>query len=440
MRDPTGPDFISDLPQSIIESILTRLPIRDAVRTSILSSKWRYKWATITQLVFNDKCVALYNDQDAEVVEKHLIDFITRALFLHKGPIHKFELSSACLPSCPDVDQWILFLSRNGIKELVLDLEQSEWFRIPSCLFQCRKLTHLELCKCEFDPPSTFKGFASLKSLKLHQVLVSPDVIESLISSCPLLESLEFTYADGLALSISAPNLKYLCLDGEFKDISLENTQSLVELFIDMYVPDYIANHHDQVTEYLGQSSSCKFTKFLGKVPLLEKLTGKVYFTKYLSIGLHLGRQLAITYNHLKFIELGQVNFEDEKEILVVLLLINSAPNLEEFQISPGSPTPPDSLTDTEEADDLNLWEKESLLRCKFEKLRVVKMKDMCGFSHEMELIKFLLSRSSVLETMYVIPSVNVINGRMNILIELVRFRRASAQAEILFIKNKALM
>ncbi|XP_058183590.1 uncharacterized protein LOC131301366 isoform X3 [Rhododendron vialii] len=35
-----GKDIISDLPRNIIESILQRMPVRDAARTSILSSKW----------------------------------------------------------------------------------------------------------------------------------------------------------------------------------------------------------------------------------------------------------------------------------------------------------------------------------------------------------------------------------------------------------------
>ena len=124
MDDVSSPDLISDLPQSIIEGILTRLPIRDAVRTSILSSKWRYKWATLTQLVFDEKCVILSNDRCE--VEDSLVKFITKALFLHQGPIHKFQLTTTHLQCCPDIDQWLLFLSRNDIKELVLELGEGE--------------------------------------------------------------------------------------------------------------------------------------------------------------------------------------------------------------------------------------------------------------------------------------------------------------------------
>lgn len=265
------PDLISDLPQSIIESILTRLPIRDAVRTSILSSKWRYKWASITQLVFDEKCVPFCSDQDFD--EKSLIEFITRALFLHEGPIHKFQLTTSYLQSCPDIDQWILFLSRNDIKELVLELGEGDWFRVPASLFCCKKLTHLELFRCELDPPPSFKGFLFMKNLTLHQVSVYPDVIENLITSCPLLENLSLSYFDSLALNINAPNLKYLFLEGEFRDINLENAPLLSSMSVAMYMTDDNFEHFEQ-------SSSCNFDKFLGGLPRLETLTGHIYFTK----------------------------------------------------------------------------------------------------------------------------------------------------------------
>lgn len=416
-----GEDFISDLPQSILENILTRLPIRDSVRTCILSSKWRYKWATLTELVFDENCVPISSDRVP--VEKSLVKFITRALFLHQGPIHKFQLSTVHLQSCPDIDQWLLFLSRNDIRELVLELGEGEWFRVPSSLFNSRKLTRLELFRCEFDPPLTFTGFPCLRSLNLHQVLVAPEAIESLISGCPLLESLSLSYFDSLDLNICAPKLKYLCLEGEFKDIHLESTPLLVSMSIAMYMTDDIAEHFEQ-------TSSCNFLKILGGVPHLEKLVGYIYFTKYLSIGDDPGR-LPITYNHLKVIELYQVSFEDMKEILVVIRLITNSPNLKELHISGSSNT-----LAAIEAPDLDFWEKEYHADCSFKQLKLVKMTDISGVPHEMELIKFLLRNSPVLEIMSITPCTFVTERKVNMLIELVRFKRASPQAEIIFIQN----
>ncbi|XVF43337.1 hypothetical protein PTKIN_Ptkin02bG0032500 [Pterospermum kingtungense] len=46
-------DKISNLPDNITEQILGRMPIRDAVRTSVLSTNWRDKWTTLSDLVFD---------------------------------------------------------------------------------------------------------------------------------------------------------------------------------------------------------------------------------------------------------------------------------------------------------------------------------------------------------------------------------------------------
>ncbi|KAI3737710.1 hypothetical protein L2E82_27720 [Cichorium intybus] len=60
--------------------------------------------------------------------------FISRFLFLHDGPINRFSLSTSYLQSSPDVDQWLPFLSRKDVKELVLQLGEGECFRAPSFL------------------------------------------------------------------------------------------------------------------------------------------------------------------------------------------------------------------------------------------------------------------------------------------------------------------
>lgn len=46
-------DSISNLPSSVIEHILSYLPMRDAAKTSILCKEWRYKWLSVSHLVFD---------------------------------------------------------------------------------------------------------------------------------------------------------------------------------------------------------------------------------------------------------------------------------------------------------------------------------------------------------------------------------------------------
>ncbi|KAJ6356987.1 hypothetical protein OIU78_004979 [Salix suchowensis] len=121
-------------------------------------------------------------------------------------------------------------------------------------------------------------------------------------------------------------------------------------LLVAMSVAMYL---NDDIAECFEQSSSCNFIKFLGGVPRLERLAGHIYFTKYLSIGDYPGSQ-AITYSHLKIIELYQVSFEDMKEIRVVLRLITNSPNLKELRVSGLS-----TAVASAEALDLEFWAKD---------------------------------------------------------------------------------
>lgn len=94
-------DIIRGLPEDVLKNILARLSVRDAVRTSILSSKWRYKWATIPHLIFNDECLPSTHDSHCHY---KLVNIVDEVLLLHKGPIQKFKLSNSQLKTCLDID------------------------------------------------------------------------------------------------------------------------------------------------------------------------------------------------------------------------------------------------------------------------------------------------------------------------------------------------
>lgn len=89
------------------------------------------------------------------------------------------------------------------------------------------------------------------------------------------------------------------------------------------------------------------------------------------------------------------------------------------------------------EAPDLEFWNDTWPSNCTLAKLQVVKMTDLFGVPSEMEFAKFLLENSPVLETLSITPSAYVTkDGRIDMLIEFVRFRRASPLAEVIFTED----
>ncbi|KAK4383959.1 Retrovirus-related Pol polyprotein from transposon TNT 1-94 [Sesamum angolense] len=173
-------DRISNLPSNVIDNILTLLPLHDAVRTSVLSKGWQYKWVTVPYLVF-DWTFNLSGNYSIESI-------IYQVLLLHRGPIVKFKFCG--FKFGPDINNWLYFLSDHRVEELVLmnSVYNPEQWLISHNLFTFDHLMHLFLANVEVRLPSTFKGFRRLLSLDLISVEFEPEELNMFISKCPMLD------------------------------------------------------------------------------------------------------------------------------------------------------------------------------------------------------------------------------------------------------------
>ncbi|MBA0855519.1 hypothetical protein Goshw_014978, partial [Gossypium schwendimanii] len=59
-------DRISSFPDHILFHILSFLPIKDAVRTSIISTKWRYLFASISTIKFDGSLMSGLTDRNVD--------------------------------------------------------------------------------------------------------------------------------------------------------------------------------------------------------------------------------------------------------------------------------------------------------------------------------------------------------------------------------------
>lgn len=315
-------DRLSSLPGHIIDQILSQLSIRDAVRTSVLSTKWRYKWATLPNLVFDNHCISL-TSQDQAVIKSKLVSIIDHVLLLHTGPVYKFRLSHRDLVGVTDIDRWILHLSRSPIREFVLEIWKGQRYKLHSCLFSCQNLTHLELFNCLVRPPPTFHGFKNLKSLDLQHITMGQDVFEHLITSCPLLERLTLMNFDGFShLNINATSLLFFDIGGVFDDVSFKNTFQLALVSIGLYAKDKIGKRPGYTSNLI---------KFFAHLPHIRRLEIQSYFLKYLAVG-DVPLKLPSPCVDLGYLSL-RINFDDCEENKAALCLLRSSPNLQELEI-----------------------------------------------------------------------------------------------------------
>lgn len=410
---------IDGLPVNVIETILSSLPVRDAVRTTILSKKWRYAWVGIPKLVFDDTLFKKSAVNQRPNINK-LIFTIYQVLLLHHGPIHEFTLSISELESCSEIDQLILHLSRNSVEKFTLYIWKGELYKVPSSLFSCMKLMHLNLRSCVFKPPMTFRGLSKLTCLEFDEVIVAPEVFGNFISSCPLLERLslissaEFDY-----LEINAPKLRYLCFRVKLKSLRLKNVLLLVDVSIAL---KQIAE-----VEYVEERETSDVILFFDCLRHIENLLMGYHFLKILAAG-GVPQKLPASLVHLKFLELEEIFLGALDEISFTFCLIRSSPNLEKITVKMFGGTAEvlgtvlDFLLE-QDYSDVNL-----------NQLRVVKIEGLSGMHPELEFVKLLLTKSPKLEKMLIDPNLgNVADKGLQMLKDLIQFERASPKAKIIF-------
>ncbi|KAE9454456.1 hypothetical protein C3L33_13619, partial [Rhododendron williamsianum] len=338
-------DIISHVPGNILENILSCLPLQDAVRTSLLSRKWRYVWPKRPQLVFDEM---FYRDLHRTTHAK-LLMIIYQVLLHHRGPIIKFTLSLSGLESCSEIDQLILFVSSNDIQDFTFRIWKGELYK--------------------------------LLSLDLSEVVIAEEVLSSLISSCPLLEDLTLFSSTGLdSLEVIGPNLKSVSCDSHISSICFTNTSRLanVELFCSF-----------------GEISSS--VVLLDSVPVIEFLELDFCYVKGIA-ACGVPTRLPTTLNNLKYIFLNDICFGERDEAL---------------------PNKTSAIPIVQDFVEVHVCSDVSL-----NQLRKVDMKNVSGTKPELEFIKLLLAKSSMLETMLFERISEEVSNELRIVKELTGFRR----------------
>ena len=207
-------DPLASLPSHLLDEILRRLDIRDAVSTSALSRDWRRRWESVPGL-------ALSFPEDTRPC------VVDRVLFQYTGPRvsrFAFQVDDA---SASHVDHWLVALSRRSVESISqrphADFD-AEDINLHSSIFACPHLVSLHLKWCGIPPlPVGFAGFPVLEELYFAYVTFPDNTerqLQAIIGGAPLLRVLSlldvYNYVDCV---IEAPNLHSLTLGLEFDNV-----------------------------------------------------------------------------------------------------------------------------------------------------------------------------------------------------------------------------
>ncbi|XP_057861283.2 F-box/LRR-repeat protein At3g26922 isoform X2 [Cryptomeria japonica] len=224
-------DRLSDLPDNLLCcNILSLLPLKDAIRSSVLSTRWRHLWKHIPCLHFSRDFFESANHPDRVRSEclgylKHTVDDI---LLRHSAELESFRIyfgHPLSRVNLENIAEWIDCAAVKGVKHLglIIDFTTME-IHIPPSLFDCHSLADLELGGFTFSEiPTDFGGFLSLKTCSFSNIYnLTDDKLQQLIALCPNLQKLVLEACFQLEnLRIRAPDLDSLKLRGCYSIESL---------------------------------------------------------------------------------------------------------------------------------------------------------------------------------------------------------------------------
>ncbi|XP_058071268.1 F-box protein At4g09920-like [Magnolia sinica] len=409
------PDVLHYLPDDVLHYILSLMPLKLLVRTSILSSKWRNLWKSIRAY---DTALDLGVEFTSGQTQEEFVTTVNRYLQLHKSKeIQIFRLSFLpCNQS--NAEKWVEFAAAKRVKELHIDFKEHVPYKFLNSIFDCDCITHLNLSGGDFRLALNFKGFTYLKTLHLSDFRVTDALFEIMLSNCPLLEDLSLRSCPDLTrvkvsapdlplkrltvfkccnlneIEIFAPNLQSFYFDGSFvrTAMSFKNISSLVDVFVNGRSRDLYNQSRDWITVL-------NHLKHVNILTLCDVSLKHVHYDWYGRI-----HDLPITFYNLQELEL----LVDRSESLFPVLTYSFfkkclSPSLEKLFIE---------LLFTNIDEDKKLWAMQNrAMGCRtietpditFHHLKVIKINGCRGLYDELKLVKFFLEKSIVLEKLVLV-------------------------------------
>ncbi|XP_071732922.1 F-box/FBD/LRR-repeat protein At1g13570-like [Rutidosis leptorrhynchoides] len=384
------------MPDNVVTNILDRLPTQYAVRTAILSRKWRFKWTMLTHLVF-DFLFFKYLVGLGIVNWYDVRNIISRLLLHLKGPITKFVLyiPHGKVFDVEDINDWIMFLSRNGVKEFTLDNMHVTPLKLSTHIFSCVELERLALDNCCLRSPPTFCGLPNLLRLELYQVVFESTSLGEIITRSPSIKILKF-------------------MQGEISLVDIAKLKNLKELVMPLYLLDHRAITSSLIVDLV----SC--------LPNLQLLS--LNFLDYQFLGDLVGTErVPASFPCLESLTLSHIDFSCKTNLMFAFELIGCSPKLQTLWISAkhNDAVPPPAIFLSE----LNS------IQLGLAQLRKVSLLSFRGSENEILLIKTLLGGSPSLKIIDIYPvSSEVFNGdsgRLMVATKLLKFNRASPSAQV---------
>lgn len=365
---------ISRLPQEIVDVVISFLPMRDAARTSVISSEWRQGWERYPKLTLN--CETMLGTKRGDIyyapkvkAQKYRQKFIENVHALmrhHQGfGVEEFVLEFGLNEKdAHHIDSWITHAASMRLKRLVIDLsvlprdfdtDLENYAFALQLLGEIGPVKHLhvlQLRNLSVKPLGDFRGFLNLTMLELQRVHVAADDLESLLCKCPALERLALNTCGrfvSLRIGHQLHRLEHLSLGSSTLVENLQiNAINLKTISHGYNIRKIVVGKDSQITEVIANMNTVPgfricigykdtlqyiFTGLPSALPCLEKLSLHIYENIQTS-GVP---KCASRFMHLRHLTLSiDLGFYGKFDILRLVHVLEAAPVLEHFELNIG--------------------------------------------------------------------------------------------------------
>uniref|UniRef100_A0A1D1Y223 Putative F-box/FBD/LRR-repeat protein At1g78760 n=2 Tax=Anthurium amnicola TaxID=1678845 RepID=A0A1D1Y223_9ARAE len=421
-------DRISELPDAIIlQHIFGDLSMKTAVRTSVLSSRWRYLWTSILNLDFDTEVWNSIPDNSSKGKKqmgekrKKFADIVDQFLEQHRGP-HLRRLRLYFYPGdeyCAQTVNWLKLAVKKGVEELDLDfyMETGKEFDLPEFILECRSILSLKLTYCNLKAPPKQKGLNFLKSLYLKQVKISDDLVELLLSHCQQLENLYLIGCGKLQhIRISSPAQKLKKL----KAVNLSDLESM-EIDASTLITLLYSGHH--IHFHLKNIAGLQWARLdttgekdrkvtihedprlvLSKFSHVKTLHLSAYFFQVVFAGSLIYPDLPTAVKLRNLIEL-QLSIEviRGQNVTAITYLLSMCPILEKLFVDVTDPHRNYRPTDPWVYELMNSQEEIDVFECALDHLKIVEFRGFTATMCEFILVRIILSIGLLLESLVLI-------------------------------------
>ncbi|RDX62338.1 putative F-box protein, partial [Mucuna pruriens] len=448
LNDDSHEDRIGNLPDEIVQHILSLLPTKYAVRTSVLSRRWHSQWMFVTNLDFSEFAPNMNQKRSL------FMDFVDRVIAIRKPlDLNIFALACKVFTDASRTNSWVCAAVKHNVQHLLLVLHQIhlEPLELPHCLFTCNTLKKaVIMADILLKLPSSIH-FSNLKLLTLQYVVFpGNESTQRLFSGLPVLEELTLDrccwwYVE--AVTIALPMLKKLDITENVADcdncrffIIAENLKSFY--YIGTLRNDYCI--YDSVslggglmglcgTNDIGESSrqrevAYRADRLLRGISCVKELMLTPYAFEVLTYSKELYACMPVLYKltYLGFLSLGTaINFGCG----TLAKFLQKLPCLELLVFQSGI-----CLSGNHEE---GSWILDPVPCCFSSHLKFIRVSQFCGTDGELQVVKSLLKHAEILLQMDIVCHHEKFSGGLererDVLKQLQMLSRASTYCTITF-------